>query len=131
LSIQDGAVSAFAGLDDLTPLRIWDGVVGRAVEGERTTFAIIELEAGCSIPEHSHHNEQIGVCIAGSILFRIGEETRDVVPGDTWCIPGDVPHQIEVGADGAVVAECFTPARADWAGLERLSDWPAARWPGR
>jgi quercetin dioxygenase-like cupin family protein len=129
LSIQDGAMRAFAGLDDLTPLRIWDGVVGRAVEGERTTFAIVELEAGCSIPEHLHPNEQLGVCISGSLRFRIGEETREVVPGDMWCIPGDVPHQIEVGPGGALVVECFAPARSDWAGLERLPGRPAPRWP--
>ncbi|MDX6548834.1 MAG: hypothetical protein QOG33_2384 [Gaiellales bacterium] len=122
-------MSAFAGLDDLIALRIWDGVVARPVEGERTTFAIVELEAGCSVPEHRHDNEQIGVCVAGSIRFRIGDETRDVVPGDTWCIPGDVPHQVDAGPDGALIAECFTPARADWAGLERLPGRPAPRWP--
>jgi quercetin dioxygenase-like cupin family protein len=129
LSILDGAMSAFAGQDDLTPLRIWDGVVARPVEGERTTFAIVELDANCSVPEHRHHNEQIGVCIAGSVRFRIGDETRDIGPGDTWCILGDVPHQVDAGPDGALIAECFTPARTDWAELERLPGRPAPRWP--
>jgi quercetin dioxygenase-like cupin family protein len=122
-------MSAFAGMDDLTPLKIWDGVAGWVVEGERTTLAVIELEPGRAIPEHRHDNEQIGVMIAGSMRFRIGAESREVGPGDTWCIPGGVPHQVDVGADGALVAECFTPVRADWAGLERLDDHPAPRWP--
>jgi len=130
LSMEDRTTSVFAGLDDLTPIRIWGGVVGRAVDGQRTTFAVIELEQGRTIPEHRHENEQIGVCISGSMRFRVGDETRDIVPGDTWCIPGGVPHEVEVGPDGALVAECFTPVRADWAGLERLKGRPAPRWPG-
>ena len=76
--MEDRITSAFAGLDELTPLRIWDGVAGWAVEGERTTFAVIELEAGRAVPEHRHDNEPLGVCIAGSMRFRIGDETREV-----------------------------------------------------
>jgi quercetin dioxygenase-like cupin family protein len=126
--MEDRMTSAFAGLEELTPLRIWDGVAGWAVEGERTTFAVIELEADRAVPEHRHDNEQLGVCIAGSMRFRIGDETREVGPGDTWNIPGGVPHQVDVGPDGATVAECFTPVRADWAGLERLEGRPAPTW---
>lgn len=127
--MEPHTTSPFSGLGDLTALRVWDGVAAWAVEGERTTFAVIELEADRVVPEHRHDNEQLGVCLAGSLRFRIGDETRDVVPGDTWNIPGGVPHQVDVGPDGALVAECFTPVRADWAGLERLEDHPAPRWP--
>ncbi|HKB28672.1 MAG TPA: cupin domain-containing protein [Candidatus Limnocylindrales bacterium] len=127
--MEHRTVSAFAGLDDLRPLRVWDGVVAWAVEGERTTFALIELEAGREVPEHRHDNEQLGVLIAGSMRFRIGDEVRDVVPGDTWNIPGGVPHQVDVGPDGALVAECFTPTRSDWAEKERLEGHPAPAWP--
>src|ERR1041385_6621253 len=128
--MQHRTASAFAGLNDLTPLQIWDGVVGWAVEGERTTFVLIELEADRVVPEHRHDNEQLGVLIAGSMRFRIGDEVRDVVPGDTWNIPGGVPHQVGVGPGGALVAECFTPVRSDWAERERLENHPAPTWPG-
>ena len=36
------------------------------------------------MPEHRHDNEQLGVLIRGSMRFRIGDETRDLTPGDTW-----------------------------------------------
>src|SRR5437763_5658478 len=103
--MEHPTASSFAGLDDLSPLRIWDGVVGWAVEGERTTFVLIELEADRVVPEHRHDNEQLGVLIGGSMRFRIGDEVRDVVPGDTWNIPGGVRHHVDVGHDGALVAE--------------------------
>jgi quercetin dioxygenase-like cupin family protein len=91
---------------------------------------VVELAAGCAIPEHRHENEQLGVCITGTMRFRVADEVREVGPGDSWCIPGDVPHEIEqVGPEGALVVEAFTPARSDWAGLERLEGRPAPRWP--
>ena len=79
-------MSAFSGIDRLDQIRIWDGVVAQAVEGERTTLSIIELDPGCAVPEHSHDNEQLGVLVSGSMRFRVGDEQRDVGPGDTWRI---------------------------------------------
>jgi quercetin dioxygenase-like cupin family protein len=112
----------------LDRLAIWDGVTGRVVQGERATLVVVELEAGSVVPEHTHDNEQLGVCAAGSLTFRIGEETRKLGPGDTWIIPSEVAHEVHVGPEGAVVIETFVPARSDWEQLERLE--PASpRWP--
>jgi quercetin dioxygenase-like cupin family protein len=120
-------MSAFGGIDRLEHLRIWDGVTAQAVEGERTTLAVVDLEPESSVPEHSHENEQLGVLIRGSMRFRVGDETREVGPGDTWRILGHVPHEVTAGPDGALAIESFTPVRDDWAGLERLDDRPAPR----
>lgn len=59
--------------------------------------------------------------------FRIGEETRELRPGDTWRVLSTVPHEVTAGSDGAVAVECFAPARADWAGLARVPGRPAPR----
>jgi quercetin dioxygenase-like cupin family protein len=121
-------VTAFGDLGSSERLAIWGGVTGRAVEGERTTLVVVELEAGKIVPEHSHDNEQLGVCAAGSLTFRIGDETRDLGPGDTWRIDSDVPHEVHVGPEGAIVIETFTPARSDWSRLERLEP-TSPLWP--
>jgi quercetin dioxygenase-like cupin family protein len=120
-------MSTFDGIDRLDHLLIWDGVSAQAVEGERMTLAIIELEPDSAVPEHSHANEQLGVLIRGSMRFRAGEESRELGPGDTWRILGHVPHEVTAGPDGALAVECFTPARDDWAGLARLEARPAPR----
>ena len=121
-------MSAFADLTSLAPLAIWDGVSGRVVAGERAALVIVELDPGSLVPEHSHDNEQIGVCATGSLTFRIGDESRELGPGDTWSIPSGAPHEVRAGPEGAVVIEAFVPARADWSRLERLE--PAEpRWP--
>jgi quercetin dioxygenase-like cupin family protein len=121
-------VSAFSDLPSLERLAIWNGVSGRVVYGERAALVVVELEPGSVIPEHSHDNEQIGVCADGSLSFRIGGETREVRAGDTWSIPSGVPHEVETGPDGAIVIEAFVPARADWSELERLGR-TEPRWP--
>ena len=115
-------------MSSLERLAIWDGVTGRAVQGERATLVVVELAPGSVVPEHSHDNEQLGVCASGALTFRIGDEERDLGPGHTWCIPSEVPHEVHVGPDGAVVIETFVPARSDWAQLERL-DPASPRWP--
>jgi quercetin dioxygenase-like cupin family protein len=120
-------MSAFGGIDGHEHLRIWNGVTAQAVEGERTTLAIVDLEPGCTVPEHHHDNEQLGILIRGTARFRIGGETRDLVPGETWRILSDTPHEVTAGPEGALVVESFTPARADWAGLERVAGRPAPK----
>jgi quercetin dioxygenase-like cupin family protein len=122
------APGPFADLGSLSAQRIWEGVTGRVVEGERVTLAVIELDPDTVVPEHRHDNEQAGVLVSGLLEFRIGDETRRVEPGGTWCIPADVPHEVRTGPEGAVVVEVFAPARADWSGLERLEGRPP-RWP--
>jgi quercetin dioxygenase-like cupin family protein len=117
-------------IEDIDPLRIWDGVRGRRVEGERITMAVVELDANAHIPEHRHPNEQLGILLRGSMRFRIAEEERELRPGGTWRILADVPHEAHVGPDGAVCIDVFSPPREDWRALpvadERQIIWPAA-----
>jgi quercetin dioxygenase-like cupin family protein len=120
-------MSAFGHWDEVAPLQIWDGVVGRAVAGQEATLAAIELDPGTKVPEHHHVNEQTGMLIRGSLTFRIGDETQELRPGSTWVIPADVPHSVDAGPDGAFLIELFAPPRDDWAGLDRLAPSPPAR----
>ena len=114
-------MTAFDHLDEIEPLQIWPGVVGRSVAGELTTFSYLELDADVHVPEHEHVNEQVGVLIGGSVRFRIGEEERELEPGATWCIRAHVPHQVWAGPNGAAIVEVFAPARDDWADRDRLA----------
>jgi quercetin dioxygenase-like cupin family protein len=122
-------MSVFGELPSIRPLPIWDGVAARAVPGERVTLSVIELAPGAVVPEHAHENEQVGIALAGSMRFRIGEEERDVRAGSTWSIPANVPHSVTVGPDGCVVVEVFAPRRDDWSAVEpeppRPPLWPA------
>jgi quercetin dioxygenase-like cupin family protein len=121
-------VSAFADVGSLGPQRIWDGIVGRTVHGERVTLSVLELDAGAVVSEHAHANEQVGVLLEGSVTFTIGDETRELRPGATWCIRTDVPHSVVVGPGGALIVEVFSPIRDDWLAIEQEPPRPG-RWP--
>jgi quercetin dioxygenase-like cupin family protein len=121
-------VSAFSDRGEIEPQRIWDGVVGRTVHGERVTLSYVELDPGVTVPEHSHENEQLGMVLTGSLRFTVGGDTREVGPREAWCITANVPHSVVAGPDGAVLVEVFSPVRSDWAALEPAERRPA-RWP--
>jgi quercetin dioxygenase-like cupin family protein len=117
-----------AELQELAPKPIWDGVAARFVQGDHLTMAVVELEPNSVVPQHHHPNEQLGIVLRGTLSFRVGDETKQLGPGGTWRILGDVPHEARTGAEGAVVIDVFTPVRSDW---ERIEDDPMRppRWP--
>ncbi len=80
------------------------------------------------MPEHSHEHEQLGICLAGSLVFRVGDEARELGPGETWSIPGNVPHDVRVGPNGAVVLDVFAPTRDDWRDAPQAAGRDP-RWP--
>jgi len=121
-------MSPFGNVSSLELQRIWDGVHGRVVHGERITLGVLELDPNSVVPEHSHEHEQLGICLAGSLLFRVGDEARELGPGETWSIPGNTPHEVHVGPDGAVVLDVFAPTRDDWRDAQQAAARDP-RWP--
>jgi quercetin dioxygenase-like cupin family protein len=80
--------------------------------GETTLMAEFHLRAGHELPTHDHPHEQTGYLVRGRILLRIGDETHEVEPGDSWCIPGGTAHGATILED-AVAIEVFSPVRED------------------
>ncbi len=83
------------------------------VYGENTLFTEFLLQSGHTLPRHAHEQEQTGYLVSGSIRLAIGDDTFDVSPGDSWCIPGGVEHGAEILAD-SVAIEVFSPVRKDY-----------------
>jgi quercetin dioxygenase-like cupin family protein len=121
-------VSAFHTLSDLEPIVLADGVAARAIDGDRVTVAVVDLQPNAVSPEHSHENEQLGFIVRGSMTMRIGNEVRELHSGDTYTIPSGVEHGAAAGPVGCTAADVFAPVRADWDSRERLEprkpDWP-------
>ena len=118
----------FAELSELPLRQIWESVAVRTVDGERLTLGVVELDPNAVAPEHRHDHEQLGMVLQGSVEFRVGEETRRLGPGGTWRIPSNVPHDVRVGPDGAVVVDVFAPVRRDWGDVGEAPA-RAPRWP--
>ncbi len=121
-------MSAFDDVRSIVARRVWDGITARAVHGERLTLAVVELEPGAVAEQHNHEHEQLGMVLRGSIRFRVGDEERELGPGETWRIPSNTPHRAEAGPEGASVLDVFAPPRTEWE--QAAADEPAPRrWP--
>jgi quercetin dioxygenase-like cupin family protein len=107
-------MSAFDELGAIQPQQIFEGIVARAVHGERITFATVELDPHAVVAEHSHEQEQLGVVLRGQLTLRVGGEERVLGPGATWRIGPHVVHSGHAGPDGAEVIDVFSPPRDDW-----------------
>ena len=83
------------------------------VHGQKTLMAEFRLQAGSSLPAHSHPHEQTGYLVQGRLRLQVGQESHECGPGDSWCIPSEVEHGAEVLED-AVAVEVFSPVREDY-----------------
>ncbi len=84
------------------------------IHGAKTLMAEFKLEQGAVLPRHKHPHEQTGYLVSGSLDLTIGDVTHRAVPGDSWCIPGDVEHN-------AVVHEHSVAIRSVLPGERRVS----------
>jgi quercetin dioxygenase-like cupin family protein len=120
----------WATVEGLRPYHLMEGLLARTVHGERLSLAVVDLDPDLRMPEHTHHQEQLGVVVRGELTLTIAGDTLLRRPGDLWVIPGGVPHSVVVGPEGCTAVEAFSPPRDDWEAVARLEPHPGA-WPQR
>jgi quercetin dioxygenase-like cupin family protein len=81
--------------------------------GPQMLLAEFTLAGGSEMPTHSHPHDQVGYVLRGSMQLTIGEETQTCEAGDSYYIPGHVPHRA-VTAEDALVVDVFCPPREDY-----------------
>lgn len=89
------------------------GFFVKFVHTANMTFAYWRIVEGASLPNHSHHHEQVANIIEGKMEFNLNGEVQVISPGDIVVIPPNVPHS------GKALTECrildvFHPAREDY-----------------
>jgi quercetin dioxygenase-like cupin family protein len=99
---EDGYVDALPGIRRRT-----------LAYGGSTLLTEFRLDTGAVLPVHDHPQEQTGYLVAGVLRLTVGDETRDMRPGDAWSIPGGVAHG-GVALEQAVAVEVFSPVREDY-----------------
>jgi quercetin dioxygenase-like cupin family protein len=83
--------------------------------GEKVTFIRITAQPGASFPEHSHPNEQIGICMQGGGILVSGGDKINVTPGATWTIPSNEIHSFVTTVDEpTILYEAWSPPREDY-----------------
>ena len=85
----------------------------QVIHSDTMTVARVYLRKGCSVPEHSHHNEQISMMEQGSLKFVIDGREKVLQAGQVLRIPPHVPHSAEALED-CIAVDLFSPPREDW-----------------
>lgn len=96
------------------PRELNTGVNTRVFGGEQMTVSVVELEPGSISPMHQHPQEQWGFLLRGSMVRILGDERVEMKVGDFWQTPGNIPHGIITGPEGATVIDVFAPPRKEY-----------------
>jgi quercetin dioxygenase-like cupin family protein len=87
-------------LDEKEPREGWKG---RFFHSRNMTFAYYTVEAGASIHEHSHTNDEVWNVIEGTLEVSIGEETEEAGPGCAAVVPPNTPHSVKALTDARAI----------------------------
>lgn len=91
--------------------------------GERTSMMYWRIEPGATLPQHRHHNEQIGYVIDGRLTAIVEKGERVLEPGDSYMFSSDEFHGAENrGNEPAVGVGVLSPPRNEPEWRERESD---------
>jgi quercetin dioxygenase-like cupin family protein len=76
---------------------------------------IVEMTVarGSGADIHSHPNDEIGYVSSGGIRVEIGEESRELAAGDTYCAPAGEMHALR-GREDSVCIVVFAPLRTEY-----------------
>ena len=100
--------------DAVRAVQMVDRVTRRTLNsGDRTTLSEVTLQKGGVVPEHDHPHEQTGYLVSGRLLFEMPGLHRELEPGDSWLIPGGVPHKVTALED-SIAVDIFSPVREEY-----------------
>ena len=104
------------------PFGTWNGVeahplfpgVGlHAIGGEQVLLCRVAYEPGTVVRRHSHDaTEQVMWILDGSLEMTVGDETRELVPGDVVVVNRGVEHELRSGG-GVTFVEALAPVPRD------------------
>ena len=88
------------------------------VTGENCQLVWAKFEPGGTYELHSHTHEQASVMISGRMRLTVGDEVREIGPGDMWFAPPHVEHGGEILGDEPVVFIDIYAPPAEW-----IAEW--------
>lgn len=107
--------------DNCVAMTPFPGIEMFAMEGEKMTLSVVDMEPCSVIEEHRHPHEQIGYMVEGEAEFVVDGKSYHVKAGQMWRLPGGVPHKVIAGGQRVRAIDVFYPVREDMRG-----EWKAS-----
>ncbi|MBS1788331.1 MAG: cupin domain-containing protein [Acidobacteria bacterium] len=79
------------------------GWKGRFINSETMTFGYYDIEAGASIHEHFHSNEEVWHILEGELEVTIDGQTQVAGPGAVAVIPPNTLHSVKALSVGRAI----------------------------
>lgn len=99
---------------DLQTRKVLNGIVLKAVSGDKTMMTFFEFEPNAIIPSHKHPHEQITYVIEGEMEFTVEGETRILKKGDGVVILSNQEHSAKVLDKSTKAVDAWHPIREDY-----------------
>ena len=107
------ADSPFGTFENRNPYPIFDGVGLQAIAGDQVFLGRVTYAPGTTVAWHSHeHTEQVMLILDGSVTMTIGDETRELGPGDVCVVNRGIEHELH-SATGVTFVEALGPVPLD------------------
>jgi quercetin dioxygenase-like cupin family protein len=94
---------AFIDTRELPVVERLPGWRGRYFDSPSMTFAHYEFDAGASIHQHSHPQEEVYHVIEGELELAIGGASQRLGPGLVGIVPSGVLHSVKAIRSGKVI----------------------------
>ena len=100
--------------ENAEPVQAGPGVVRRVLAYSKDLMCVENtFKKGAIGSMHNHPHTQITYVASGRFRFTIGDEVKEVGPGDTLCKQNDIVHGCEC-LEAGVLVDFFTPMRKDF-----------------
>jgi quercetin dioxygenase-like cupin family protein len=105
--------SSFGTWNGIDSFEFVDGVRLHAIGGDQVLLCRVSYEPGKRVPRHAHEQtEQLMAVVEGSVTMTIGDETRDLGPGDVVCVNRGIEHEL-YSEGGVTFFEALAPVPLD------------------
>jgi quercetin dioxygenase-like cupin family protein len=103
----------FSSWNGLDAFEFVDGVRLHAIGGDQVLLCRVQYEPGKQVTRHAHeHTEQLMAVVEGTVRMTIGDETRELVPGDVVCVNRGIEHEL-YSEGGVTFFEALAPVPLD------------------
>jgi quercetin dioxygenase-like cupin family protein len=105
--------SPFGTWNGVDSKEVHPGVSLRAFGGDQVLLCRVEYEPGKQVTRHAHDaTEQVMAIVEGSVTMTIGDETRELGPGDVVCVNRGIEHEL-FSEGGVTFFEALSPVPLD------------------